>query len=151
MALYLLDTGVLLNYVRGSELGRKIDEKYSPGKQPNIAVISIVTVAELKSLAVRLKWGPDKMENLDTLLREFPAVDIKHDAILNKFAEIDAYRTNKHPEKRLPVNMTAKSMGDNDVWISATAAVINATLVTLDNDFSFLNGIFLDVVYIAQK
>ena len=36
-------------------------------------------------------------------------------------------------------------MGKNDLWIAATAAVLDATLLTMDKDFNHLNDIFLTV------
>ena len=38
---------------------------------------------------------------------------------------------------------SARKMGKNDLWIAATTAVFNATLLSTDNDFSHLNGQFL--------
>jgi len=42
-------------------------------------------------------------------------------------------------------------MGDNDIWIAATASVLKATLLTTDRDFDHLDGVFLRVFYIDQK
>lgn len=39
-------------------------------------------------------------------------------------------------------------MGKNDVWIAATASVLDATLITIDTDFDHLDGEFLDPVYV---
>jgi predicted nucleic acid-binding protein len=39
-------------------------------------------------------------------------------------------------------------MGKNDLWIAATGAVFGLTLLTADNDFSHLNGIYLDIIMI---
>ena len=39
-------------------------------------------------------------------------------------------------------------MGKNDVWIAATASVLDATLLTTDNDFDHLNKEFLTVAKI---
>jgi predicted nucleic acid-binding protein len=36
-------------------------------------------------------------------------------------------------------------MGKNDLWIAATAYILDATLLTADGDFDHLNGSFLDV------
>jgi tRNA(fMet)-specific endonuclease VapC len=36
-------------------------------------------------------------------------------------------------------------MGKNDLWIAATAALLGATLVTLDNDFGHLSDFFIEV------
>jgi len=42
-------------------------------------------------------------------------------------------------------------MGKNDLWIAATASVLNAALVAIDHDFDHLSSVFLDVIYIDQK
>jgi predicted nucleic acid-binding protein len=42
-------------------------------------------------------------------------------------------------------------MGKNDIWIAATASVLNATLLTTDGDFAHLNSVFLSVIQIDQK
>jgi len=39
-------------------------------------------------------------------------------------------------------------MSKNDLWIAATASVLNATLITTDKDFSHLENIFLKLIYI---
>jgi predicted nucleic acid-binding protein len=36
-------------------------------------------------------------------------------------------------------------MGKNDLWIAATAKVANATLITVDSDFSHLAKSFIQV------
>jgi tRNA(fMet)-specific endonuclease VapC len=50
----------------------------------------------------------------------------------------------------LPPGLTARNMGKNDLWIAATGSVINATLLTIDDDFNHLNKVFLEVVRIDQ-
>ena len=85
------------------------------------------------------------------LLNTIPAVDINHLQIIEQFAELDAYRLGKHPTKPLPAGASAKCIGDNDLWIAATASSLKATLFTLDKDFLVFNGVFLDVIYIDQE
>jgi tRNA(fMet)-specific endonuclease VapC len=36
-------------------------------------------------------------------------------------------------------------MGKNDLWIAATAALLGAILITLDNDFNHLSSIFIEI------
>ncbi len=151
MALYVLDTGVLLHYARATDLARQIDQEYAPSHTPNIAVVSVVTVAEILSMAMRRKWGNTKLQVLHELLRKFPRVDINQEPLINKYAEIDAYRTNKHPTRKLPDGVSSRALGDNDIWIAATAAITRAKLITLDEDFGFLDKEFLDVIYIPQS
>lgn len=39
-------------------------------------------------------------------------------------------------------------MGKNDLWISATAAALEATLITIDYDFDHLNGVCFNIDFI---
>ena len=149
MANYLLDSGILLGFVRGAGYAAYVDAKFSPMKPPNIAMISVVTTAELRSMALRRNWGNQKLAELTALFRNIPAVPIRQRQIIEKFAEIDAFNHRSHPQISPPT--TAHTMGDNDIWIAATAAVVNATLLTTDRDFNHLDGVFLKVIYIDQK
>ena len=85
------------------------------------------------------------------LLNSIPAVDINNSSIINRFAEIDAYRFGKHPDKPLPQGESAKCIGDNDLWIASTASILKATLLTTDKDFMIFDKQFLDVVYLDPE
>ncbi len=150
MSSYLLDTGILVGYIRGAEFAEYIEVKFAVSQPPNISLVSIVTLGEIYSLAMQLSWGAEKMEGLEKILAKLPIVDIHHPLILKRYAEVDCYSLNKHPEKRLPVGQTARPMNKNDLWIAATASVLNAILLTTDHDFDHLKGIFLNVAYIDQ-
>lgn len=52
----------------------------------------------------------------------------------------------KNPQRPLPIGMTARNMGKNDLWIAATAYEIGASLVTTDKDFNHLQDIFLPII-----
>jgi predicted nucleic acid-binding protein len=52
----------------------------------------------------------------------------------------------KHPTK--PLSTSARKMGKNDLWIAATASLLNASLITTDADFDHLNDVFLNVIKI---
>ncbi|MBI4826653.1 MAG: type II toxin-antitoxin system VapC family toxin [Nitrospirae bacterium] len=146
MPTYVLDTNILIGYIRGAAYATYVDRHYAPAKNPNIATVSIASVGEIYSLALRRKWGEPKRQILSELLQSIPATPIRHQSIIQKYAEIDAYNHGKHPEHRLP--SSARSMSNNDIWIAATASVLNATLLTTDRDFDHLNDIFLQVVYV---
>lgn len=151
MAKYILDTCMLVGYVRGAGFAEYAEAKYAVSTPPNIAVISTVSVGEVRSLAIQFGWGDEKKELLSDVLRRIPHLGIGHPQILDRYAEIDAYSKGKHPEKHLPGGKTAKPMGKNDIWIAATGSVLNATLLTTDGDFNHLNGTFLRVIQIDQK
>jgi predicted nucleic acid-binding protein len=151
MARYILDTGVLFGYLRSSTYAEYIERQYSPLSNSNIAAISVVTNAELRSLALQLHWGAKKQQDMHILLRKVPQIDINQETSLQRYAEIDAFSQGKDLSKNLPTGMTARNMGKNDLWIAATASVQSATLITTDKDFDHLNGVFLPVIYVDPK
>lgn len=151
MSIYILDTGTLLGYVRGAKYAEYVEEKYSVSSPPNIAFVSVVTIGEIYSLAMQFGWGKNKMERLRKIIEKIPYVDINHQKILEKYAEVDAYSQGKHPSLKLQERVSSRNMGKNDIWIAATGSVLNATLLSIDHDFDHLNDVFLNVIYIDQK
>ncbi len=146
MSTYVLDTNILVGYIRGAPYAAHVDREYEPNRAPNLATISIVSAGEIYSLALRRNWGEAKRKQLLDLLQSIPHTPIRHQSIIQKYAEIDAFNHGQHPE--FDLDKSARSMSKNDIWIAATAAVLNATLLTTDHDFDHLNGRFLSVVYI---
>lgn len=151
MATFILDTGMLVGYVRAAGFAEYAEKKYAASQPPNVPIISIVNKGEIYSLAIQFNWGEPKRQELDALLRRIPSVDINHERIIHRYAEIDAYSQGKLPGKPLPAGMSSRNMGKNDLWVAATGSVLNATLLTTDHHFDHLNGVFLNVVYIDQK
>jgi tRNA(fMet)-specific endonuclease VapC len=91
-------------------------------------LISIVTVGELAALAEKLGWGTGKRQRLMDLVREFTVVDISREAIIERYAKIDALSYAQ-----------GRRMGKNDLWIAATAAAAGAHLITTDQDYDHLH------------
>ncbi|MCX5769277.1 MAG: type II toxin-antitoxin system VapC family toxin [Candidatus Hydrogenedentes bacterium] len=149
MTTYFLDTGILLGVLRASPYAEYVLQRYAPVQAPNVSITSIVNEAELLSLAMCKGYGEGKQSKLADLLRRIPRVPIQHKSILRKWVEIDAFNQNGHPSLRL--TGSHRKMGDNDIWIAATASVLRATLLTTDTDFNHLNGQFLSVVFISQR
>ena len=83
------------------------------------------------------------MEELEEFLLKFVVVNINTEAIINCYAEIDAFSQGRLDGRKS--NFTARNMGKNDLWIAATASVLDATLLTTDNDFEHLRDEFLTV------
>jgi len=137
--LLVLDTCVVLQYLRAKPLGIYIERTFNLRNRSERPVISIVTHAELLSLARRGNWDAGKQSRLDTLLHEFVTVDISTQDIIEKYAEIDCYALG------LP---SSRHMGKNDLWIAATASLAGAHLLTTDKDFEPLDRVFFDLVWI---
>lgn len=106
---YLLDTNILLIYLRDKKTRLEIESQFNPFGVQNSPIISIVSLGEIKSLALRNKWGKAKIQNLDSILNELIIADIYAEDLIEKYAEIDAFSQNKIPNN--PLNMSARNMG----------------------------------------
>jgi tRNA(fMet)-specific endonuclease VapC len=125
---YLLDTNILVHLIRQNEIGRQINQSYNLISSLGNALISVVTVGELFRFG--LKWEKEKAERLAELLDQIVWIDINNIDILKKFGEM------RH-------HLKSKTVGDNDLWIAATACVYDLILLTCDRDFDPLADNFI--------
>lgn len=88
-------------------------------------------------------WGNAKMDLKNSLLNRMLEIPINSIDVVNAYARIDTFSQGKLKEK--PLNMSARNMGKNDLWIAATTHVTNATLLTTDKDFSHLQDTFINI------
>jgi predicted nucleic acid-binding protein len=139
--LFLFDTNIVLIFLRNIVMKHKIESRYQPFNLNNSSMISVVTVGELKAFALKNKWGKSRIRDLEEFLLRFLIIDINTRDIINRYAEIDAFSQGRLDGRKS--NFTARNMGKNDVWIAATASVLDAALLTTDNDFDHLRDEFL--------
>lgn len=144
---YLLDTNILLNMVRNTSLYQEVNRNHDLFSPSNTSITSFVCIAEIRSIATRNGWGTGKMLLLEKLEQKVQPIWINNIAFIERYVEIDTFSLGKHPSKAL--SSSAKTMGKNDLWIAATASLLDAALITTDADFDHLNGIFLDVIKIS--
>ena len=142
--IFFFDTNIILLYLRDSLVVEFIEANFKPFAAD--VVVSVVTVAELKSIALQNNWGNPRLQKMEDFLSKFVIADIKTDDIINRYAEIDAFSQGRLDGR--VSNFTARNMGKNDIWIAATASVLDATLLTTDNDFNHLHDEFLSVAKI---
>jgi tRNA(fMet)-specific endonuclease VapC len=154
---YLWDTNILLHYLNNSATAKQIQKHYNLLSATNQQIISIVSVGEIKSLAKRRKWKKDKLNRLFNLLERFIIADINVAEIIERYAEIDTFSQGKLINKS--INFSTRrmrkdiriNMGKNDLWIAATASVLQVPLITMDKDFKCLNKVFIDLKLINLK
>ncbi len=132
---YVLDTNILIHLLTGSEKGIEAQKK-TQANNPFL-IISIVTKAEIISIAKQRKWRKRKLSTLNALLDEFLIIPIDNDEIVEVYAEIDAYSQGKLEGKSL--NQSSRNMSKNDLWIAATTHLTKSTLLTTDYDFDHLD------------
>jgi tRNA(fMet)-specific endonuclease VapC len=144
---YLIDTNIIIAYLREPNFTQEyIDKVFAPLDSSNDAIISVVTVGEVKAIAIKNNWGIKRIGKIEILLNQVIIADINSKDVLNRYAEIDAFSQGRLENKQS--NFTARNMGKNDLWIVATASVLDATLLTTDNDFDHLHNEFCRIAKI---
>lgn len=141
MRKFVLDTNILLAYVRQSPQYLEAEKQLSLTSEDVQLIVSVVTIGEIQVLAQRNGWGEKKVEQLNALLEQaFFVVDVSFGApeLLDAYVEIDCFSK-------------GRSMGKNDLWIAATAKVTDATLVTTDGDFDHLGNAYFPLVKIPTN
>jgi tRNA(fMet)-specific endonuclease VapC len=129
---FLLDTNVPVALIRRKELGGRIEQAYGVASNRGSALISVVTVGEMFSLARQWSWPENKVHELDSLLEDVICVDISNEEILRAYGQIHHFLIQR-----------GNPIGDNDMWIAATCAASGAILLTTDKDFDPLDGTFI--------
>lgn len=138
---YLLDTNIVLTYIRDTAQSRRLEEDLQLLSGQHNLIISVVSVGELKSIAKQNKWGKQKIQRMLDVLDDFLIADINVEEVIEKYAAIDAYSQGKLDEKA--PDFSSRNMGKNDLWIAATASLYNFELLTTDRDFDHLAKAYL--------
>ena len=144
--LLLLDTNIPITYNRNRSIARRIEEDYQLFSEEKERFVSVVTLAEIQSLFHQYGVGDRRRIQMTSRLREIGTLDIHYQDVLDRYEEIDAFSRGRH--RSLVANFPAIKMGKNALWIAATAAAFDLTLVTTDGDFDHLDGVFLKLIRI---
>ena len=139
---YLLDTSVVLHATRAnSPVSRAIDEQFQLSTSRFRPAISEVTVGELLAFSLSRDWGENRRTLLKDLVEKTLVIPIAHPGIHRRWAEISS-----------ALRATGLSVGQNDIWIAATAHIAGMTLLTTDRDFLHIRGVVqLDLRLLDNK
>ncbi len=140
---YLLDTNIVLIYLRDSHTKNFIEKEFAPFDVANIPIVSVVSLGEIESIALRNNWGQKRFAAVERFFEKCLVTDINSRDVIRRYGEIDAYSQGKLKEN--PLNDSSRNMGKNDLWIAATASIVNAKLLTTDRDFTHLDTSYLDL------
>ena len=152
MKRFLLDTNLLLGFIREAPWAIRARAKLDLGDQDVMAFTSVVCQGELLALAEKNGWGSRKRARLEDTLNGIPTLDIRNQRILDAYARIDAWTHGNavnSPRDKPPPN-PAVPMTQNDMWIAATAHASGAALLSTDKDFVHLDHIWFDFTWIDQ-
>ena len=137
----LFDTNIILSVIRASD-GYGIINFLNPENLP--LYVSVVSEAEIKSIALQNNWGSKRRDLLNIFLDQVNIVDVSNFNV-DIYTEIDAYSQIANPAFKTYPFATPRNMGKNDLWIASTAALLGLMLVTTDADFDHLNKVFFEI------
>jgi predicted nucleic acid-binding protein len=136
----LPDTNILVHLIRDDRLARRIEADYGFRRPSTLSIISAVVEGEIESLALQFRWGDARKQRMRDLLDGFLLVPLGYSGIVAAYARIDTH-----------CRQIGRSMGQNDLWIAATAHATGARLITTDTDFDHLDPLFLTRDWIDPK
>lgn len=137
----LIYTNILISIVRASNVAGVMRLINPDGYT---MYMSVVSEAEINSIALRRNWGAARLGKLNDILEQVNIININSQYI-NIYAQIDAYSQRLNPGFQNYGFDTPRNMGKNDLWIASQAAFLALTLVTMDSDFDHLNNVFFEV------
>jgi len=143
MKRFVIDTNIILHYVRGSRLYQQIESEHQLSASE--ILVSVVSVAEIKGFLQRNNYSEAKLQKFENIFAKTLIIDISNEdeQLLEAFATLHNYSKNLHPTLKLGRSV---GIGQNDLWIAATTWVAKADLITTDSDFDPLHSRFLNVI-----
>jgi hypothetical protein len=94
--LFLLDTNILVHFVRSDRVWERVRKAYSPLLSEPRPIVSVISDGELRSLAYQFNWQSDKRSQMHFCLGYFQRTSIDHPAILEAYAIIDSRERPEH-------------------------------------------------------
>lgn len=134
---YLPDTKIFIHYARRNLIAQFVEQTYALQNGNNVQIISSVIVGELCAFVRVRKWGEEKQQIAQTLVERCTIAPIETEEIYEAYAELNTYSVS-----------VGRRMGDNDLWIAATARVTDAVLLTTDKDSDHLHPYYIQRIYI---
>jgi len=144
----VIDTCILIYLTQNNERSIKCLQALRDFDSNPEIIISIATLGEINSFQLQNRWSEGRVIKLNHFLSDVTIIDIskEYNELIQAYYEIDAYSKKKFQDRNGDyLSGSHKNMGKNDLWIAATAYILDATLLTADGDFDHLNGSFLDV------
>ena len=151
MSRYLLDTKMLLGFVRSAPWALRTREEHNLSDPARMVCTSIVCKGEMFALAEKFGWGSNKRTQLQRVLSRIPTLNLDDD-VVKAYALMDAWTHGTSvdsPDDASPPQ-PAVPMSQNDLWIAATAHVHSVALVSTDGDFDHLDDTWLQLIYVDQ-
>lgn len=136
--LIALDTNALVHWIRQDVTGQLLLMQYALDQRAERPLLSTVVEGEMRALARYWNWGNEKLAHLDKLLPELVRVDPGHPDIVRAYADLHSQNL-----------ANGLGIGENDMWLAATAKVANAFVLTGDKHFLKIPKDFVRVEFVS--
>ena len=150
---YLLDTNLLIGILAGKDWAKNTFQKFQLDDDDSLIHTSIICQGEILTIAVRNQWQKQRLTNLRELLEQVSIINVDKQEIAEAYAKIQSWSEGKiiESQENFPPPKPSRTMNQNDLWIAATAHIYDATLLSSDNDFQHLKGVWIKFEYLKQK
>ena len=151
MARFLLDTGLILGFVRNAPWALRTRSELRLAEAR--VYTSVICYGEILALAERRGWGKKTRSRLEDILKKIPTLDINKQPVIHAYARIDTWTHGRHLADSEPAPLPRKAvpMKQNDLLIYATDYASKFTLVSTDKYFMHLNDIWIELEYVDQR
>lgn len=137
--LLLLDTNILVHWVRQDRTGKYLRSQYALDQRPDRPLFSTVSEGEILGLAMCWEWGEAKRNTLTELLNELVRMEASLPDVTSAYSKL------YYDDQR-----QGRNTGENDLWIAACAKVTDSVLLTCDSDFLWLSPSLVRVEHIPE-
>jgi len=124
---YLLDTGIVLLATRAGSASKVIDAQFDLSASNFRPAMCEVSVGELLAFANANHWGEKRKAALMERLKGSLILPISHPGVHQRWADMQS-----------TLQAAGVTVGQNDLWIAATASVTGLTVLSADKDFKRL-------------
>jgi predicted nucleic acid-binding protein len=121
---YLLDTGIVLLATRAGNPSKAIDAQFGLSASGFRPAICEVSVGELLAFALASRWGEKRKTALLGRLNNSLIIPISHPGVHQRWADMQS-----------ALQGAGIAVGQNDIWIAATASATGLTVLSTDKDF----------------
>jgi tRNA(fMet)-specific endonuclease VapC len=136
--LVILDTNVLVHLLRNKATGQALEAKFNLSARAERPLLSSVVERELRGLAGLWDWGPARIAKLEQTMSQLVRVSAGEPEVVKCYARLYAQQAK-----------LGQKVGENDLWVAATAIAIDAIVLTCDSDFLKFDPALVKYVYFA--
>ena len=132
----LVDTNILIYFLRTKEDGRRVDKIYRFSENLERIHLSAITLAEIGAIAKWRRWGAERIRNFQRFADQAYLIETLNPDTVQNYSEFYVESLKR-----------GKGIGQNDLWLAATARAYDLTLLTADSDFQWIPSDLLKIEF----